>query len=178
MTEEASQSIVLGGGCFWCLEASYQQIKGIVSVIPGYAGGGSPSPDYYSVSAGRTGHAEVVKVDFDPKIISLKQILDIFWVIHDPTTLNRQGNDIGSQYRSIILFNSEAQKFVVDQSVTEVKGIFKDPIVTEVGELTEFYVAEPEHHNYFKKHPEMAYCQVVINPKLKKLREKFTSLLV
>lgn len=168
-----SESIVLGGGCFWCLEASYQLINGIESVVPGYAGGHTENPDYYSVASKTTGHAEVVKVDFDPKIISLDEVLDVFWVIHDPTTKDRQGNDVGPQYRSIILFNNSRQKQVVDESITGVKQLYDNPIITEVMELDKFYEAEEEHHDYFKKHPDMAYCQVIINPKLKKLREKF-----
>lgn len=168
-----TETIVLGGGCFWCLEASYQLIQGINSVVPGYAGGDSPDPDYYSVSSGRTGHAEVVKLEFDPAVISLAEVLDILWVIHDPTTKDRQGNDVGPQYRSIILFNNSQQKKVIEQSITEAAKLYDNPIVTEVEELDKFYEAEAEHHDYFKKHPEMAYCQVIINPKLKKLRKEF-----
>lgn len=168
-----TETIVLGGGCFWCLEASYQLIQGINSVVPGYAGGDSPDPDYYSVSSGNTGHAEVVKIEFDPAVISLDEVLDVLWVIHDPTTKDRQGNDVGPQYRSIILFNNSQQKQIVKQSITEATRLYDDPIATEVEELDKFYEAEPEHHDYFNKHPEMAYCQVIINPKLKKLRKVF-----
>lgn len=169
-----TESIVLGGGCFWCLEASYQLIEGVVDVTPGYAGGHVKDPDYYAVSEGKTGHAEVVSVSFNPKVISLNDILDIFWALHDPTTLNRQGNDVGSQYRSAIYYTQE-QKDVVEESVVQAQKVWTDPIVTEVALLDVFYEAEDYHKNYFATHPEQAYCQVVINPKLEKLRKKFAS---
>lgn len=170
-----SASIVLGGGCFWCLEASYQLIDGITNVIPGYAGGHVDAPSYRQVCDGNTGHAEVVKVEYDETVITLDDVLDIFWAIHDPTTPNRQGNDVGSQYRSIILFSNEEQKKIIDVSVQKTKALWDDPIVTEVEKLEVFFEAEPEHHNYFRQHPEQAYCQIIINPKLAKLREKFAS---
>lgn len=170
-----TESIVLGGGCFWCLEASYKLFEGVEGVTPGYAGGHTEDPNHYSVASKTTGHAEVVKVDFEKDKISLNEILDIFWTLHDPTSLNRQGNDEGPEYRSIILFNSEAQKAVIDKSITEVKRLYYKPIVTEIKPLEKFYVAEEEHHDYFAKHPEQAYCQVIINPKLAKLRSKFSS---
>lgn len=165
--------IVLGGGCFWCLDAAFRLIKGVTSVTSGYAGGDSVGPDYYSVATGITGHAEVVKVEFDPKLISLTEVLDIFWVLHDPTTLNRQGNDVGAQYRSIILYTSKDQQKIIEESLAKARKLWPGSIVTEVTPLTSFYPAEPEHQNYFEKHPEQAYCQVVINPKLQKLRQKF-----
>lgn len=169
------ESIVLGGGCFWCLEASFQLIAGVESVVSGYAGGHTKNPSYYEVCDGKTGHAEVVKVMFDSKILSLNDVLDIFWTIHNPTTLNRQGNDSGTQYRSVILYANEHQKEVAEASKQEVSKVWDDPIVTEIVPLETFYEAEPEHQNYFVDHPEQAYCQVIINPKLKKLREKFSS---
>lgn len=163
----------LGGGCFWCLEAAYQLIDGVTTVLPGYAGGELKNPDYYQVSEGKTGHAEVVQIDFDESKLSFKDVLDIFWTIHDPTTLDRQGSDVGPQYRSIILYADEEQKEQAQTSVKEIQKVWDDPIVTEVKPLETFYEAEPEHHNYFKNHPEQAYCQVIINPKLEKLRAKF-----
>lgn len=165
--------IVLGGGCFWCLDASYRLINGVESVISGYAGGETKDPSYEHVSYGDTGHVEVVEVTFDPKKITLVDILDIFWAIHDPTTLNRQGGDIGTQYRSAIYYLNEKQRAVVAQSLTSAQKLWADPITTEVKPLKTFYPAEDYHQNYFANNPDQAYCQVVINPKLAKLRKKF-----
>ncbi len=170
-----SQSIVLGGGCFWCLEAAYQLVDGVEKIVPGYAGGQGPQPSYATLHGSDDGWAETVQVTFNPEIISLEDILDIFWTIHDPTTPDRQGNDVGPQYRSIILFNSPEQEGIVRRSIDKAQKLWLDPIVTEVEPLQVFYEAEPEHHNYYQKHPEAAYCQVVINPKLKKLRDKFAA---
>lgn len=167
------QMVVLGGGCFWCLEASYQQVNGVVDVVSGYAGGTSKNPTYYDIHDHESGHAEVVEVTFDPAIISLEEILAIFWVIHDPTTLNRQGNDVGPEYRSIILYTNPAQKPVVEQSKQNIQKLYKNSIVTEIKPLEKFYEAEAEHQNFYNKHPEAAYCQVVINPKLQKLQKAF-----
>jgi peptide-methionine (S)-S-oxide reductase len=164
----------LGGGCFWCLEAAYQLIEGVVTVVPGYAGGSSPDPTYESIHDHSGGHAEVVQVDFDAQIISYSEVLDIFWAIHDPTTPNRQGNDVGPEYRSIILYHDNGQKIAAEASVIETQKLWDKPIVTEIKKLDGFYEAEPEHHNYFRDHPEQAYCQVIINPKLEKLRQKFS----
>lgn len=165
----------LGGGCFWCTEASFQLIEGVTDVKPGYAGGQTDSPTYYDLQSTDTGHAEVVQLTFDEKVISYKDILDIFWTIHDPTTVDRQGNDIGPQYRSIILYHNETQDQEAIESIVEAQKLWKDLIVTEVKPFLVFYEAEPEHHDYFKKHPDQAYCQVVINPKLEKLQQKFAS---
>lgn len=165
-----TQSIVLGGGCFWCLEAAYQLIDGVTSVVSGYSGGDDLHPTYESVSTGDTGHAEVVKVTFDPEAISLEDILNIFWVIHDPTTPNRQGEDIGSQYRSIILYEDTAQEEAIATSVGKAAKLWDKPITTEVMALETFYPAEDYHQNYFVNNPEQGYCQAVINPKLAKLR--------
>lgn len=170
-----SESIVLGGGCFWCTEASYQLIEGVEEVVPGYAGGQGPEPSYRSIHGSRDGWAETVRVTFNPNKISLQDILDIFWVIHDPTTPNRQGADSGPEYRSIILFNSESQEKIIRSSLEEAQKVWNDSIVTEVKPLDDFYEAEAEHHNYYQKHPEAAYCQVVINPKLDKLKAKFAA---
>jgi peptide-methionine (S)-S-oxide reductase len=164
----------LGGGCFWCLEAAYQLIKGVDKVVPGYAGGASPNPTYDTIHSQDSGHAEVVQIIFDESVITYKDILDIFWAIHDPTTLNRQGNDVGPEYRSIILYHDEGQKQQALRSIDDVQKLWKDPVVTEIKKLDIFYEAEPEHHNYFNKHPGQAYCQVIINPKLEKLRVKFS----
>lgn len=168
------ESIVLGGGCFWCLDAGYRLIEGIESVTSGFAGGQMQNPTYYDVTSGKTGHAEVVKVDFDSKKISLEGVLDIFWAMHDPTTKDRQGNDVGSQYRSTILYTDEGQLDVIKKSIESITLLWDDPIVTEVKKLATFYPAEEEHQNYFQKNPERGYCQVIINPKLAKLRAKFT----
>jgi peptide-methionine (S)-S-oxide reductase len=168
-------SIVLAGGCFWCLDAVYRRVEGIESVVSGYTGGALPDPSYEQVVAGTTGHAESVQITFDPSIITLNDILDIFWVIHDPTTKDRQGYDIGSQYRSAIFYNSEDQKAIVDSSLIKAAKLWPRPIVTEVTLLAAFYPAEDSHQDYFNKHPEAGYCQVIINPKLAKLRANFAS---
>lgn len=171
------QKIVLGGGCFWCLDAAYRRVKGVESVTAGYAGGEFPNPTYEQVSGGQTGHTEVVEVKFDPKIINLEQILDIFWTIHDPTQKDRQGGDIGPQYRSAIYYLDESQKTVIDKSLAAVKKLWPKPIQTEIKPLDKFYPAESYHQDYFAKNPTAAYCQIVINPKLKKLREHHQKLL-
>lgn len=165
---------VLGGGCFWCLEAAYQLIEGVTKVVPGYAGGNSPKPTYETAHYNNSGEAEVVQITFDQSIISFKDILDIFWAIHDPTTLNQQGNDIGPEYRSIILYTDDNQKKIAEESMREAQRLWDKPIVTELVRLDVFYEAEPEHHNYFQKNPNQTYCQVIINPKLDKLRQKFS----
>lgn len=166
---------VVGGGCFWCLEAAYQLINGVTNVVPGYAGGVSKNPSYMDVQSQTTGHAEVVNVEFNSSVISYSDILDIFWAIHDPTTLNRQGNDVGSEYRSIILCTSNEQKIIAERSKQSTQKLWDKPIVTEIKLLNVFYEAEEEHHNYFQKHPNQAYCQAIINPKLEKLRQKFAA---
>jgi peptide-methionine (S)-S-oxide reductase len=173
MSDGKTESIVLGGGCFWCLEASFNLIRGVESALPGYAGGHIQNPRYDEVVTGQTGHAEVVQVVFDPKLLSLTDVLDIFWAIHDPTTLNRQGNDVGTNYRSCIYFENESQEQVATESIKRVQLLWQDPIVTELKPLDTFYPAEPEHVHYFDEHPEKAYCQIVINPKLVSLRKKF-----
>jgi len=168
-----AESIVLGGGCFWCLDASYRLIDGVLKVESGYAGGHVKDPTYDQVCAGTTGHAEVVRVTFNPEIITLSDILDVFWALHDPTTLNRQGNDVGEQYRSIIFYENPEQRRTAEMSVRAAAELWEDPIVTDIQELDTFYLAEAEHQDYFAHHPENAYCQVIINPKLTKLRKKF-----
>lgn len=169
------ETVVLGGGCFWCLEATYQLVRGVSEVVPGYAGGTTNNPNYSDLHNSDTGHAEVVRITFDSSVITLPEILEIFWVIHNPTTLNKQGNDVGPEYRSIILYADDRQKSIIDSSLLAAQKLWDNPIVTEVKQFDEFYEAEPEHHNYFQMHPEQAYCQLVINPKLTKLKEKFAS---
>ena len=162
--------LVLGGGCFWCLDALFRQVNGVISVIPGYAGGITKNPTYEQVCSGTTGHAEVVNIEFDPEKISLDELLEIFWQTHDPTTLNRQGNDVGTQYRSIILYNSNYQKEMAELSVKkgDKSGRFASPIVTEIKKLETFFPAEKNHHNYYNNNRNQPYCALVISPKLKK----------
>lgn len=167
------QQAVLGGGCFWCLEAAYQQVAGVTEVEPGYAGGQWPNPTYERVCSGTTGHAEVVRVTFDPAVIDYSGILEVFWIIHNPTTLNRQDYDSGTEYRSIILFSDELQRKTAQASRDQVQKLWSEPVVTEIAPLEKFWPAEPEHKDFFKMNPERAYCQIIINPKLAKLRQRF-----
>jgi len=160
---------VLGGGCFWCLEAVFEKTEGVFDVISGYAGGSTEHPTYEQVSAGRSGHAEVVFIHFDPARLSYKALLDLFWKVHDPTTLNRQGADTGTQYRSVILYNNEVQKQIAAESMRRIAGNFTDKVVTELKPLDKFYPAEEYHQDYFAKNPENSYCIITINPKLQKL---------
>jgi peptide-methionine (S)-S-oxide reductase len=167
------EKIVLGGGCFWCLEAVYQEIPGVMRVVSGYAGGVTDNPNYESVCEGKTGYAEVVLVEFDPKAITLEYILYIFWKIHDPTSLNKQGNDIGTQYRSCIYYTTNQQLQTIENHIKllEDEDIYSKPIVTQVEQLTQFYPAEPYHQNYYKNNPNQGYCQLVIAPKIQKISE-------
>lgn len=167
---------VFGGGCFWCTQAIFSRLKGIKSVTSGYAGGTMENPSYYDVSTGETGYAEVIKIEFDPKTISYENLLEVFWEIHNPTTLNRQGADIGSQYRSIIFYTTENQKRLAEKSKQQKtnKG-FK--VVTEVKPLINFYSAEAYHQKYYENNPDVPYCQLVINPKLTSFQKKFSFLL-
>jgi peptide-methionine (S)-S-oxide reductase len=166
MTKETA---TVGGGCFWCIEAIYMRTEGVISATSGYAGGQTPNPTYEQVCTGTTGHAEVVQVEYDAEQISFSGILDIFWKAHDPTTLNRQGADVGPQYRSIILYHDEKQKNEAEASREQAQAHFKDPIVTEIAPLDTFYPAEQYHQDFFDKNPHSGYCRVVIQPKLKKL---------
>lgn len=172
-----TDSIVLGGGCFWCLEAAYQQLQGVSQVISGYSGGESDQPTYELVSSGKTGHVEVVMVSFDPDIISLDDIMAVFWVIHDPTSVNRQGADVGEQYASVVYYRNEHQKERVLASRVIAQSFLDDPIVTRIEPLSAFYAAEAYHQNYYAMNSSAGYCQVVIEPKLSKLRQHFSSLL-
>jgi peptide-methionine (S)-S-oxide reductase len=167
------EKIILGGGCFWCLEACYQEVTGITAVTSGYAGGDAINPSYEDVCRGITGHAEVVKLEYDSNIITLDQLLTIFWKIHDPTSLNKQGGDVGTQYRSCIFYNTNEQKVNIEKHLKSLSdnNIYSSPIVTQVLPLDIFYPAEEYHQNYYKQHPEQGYCQFVINPKLAKLKE-------
>ena len=169
------QTATLGGGCFWCVEAVYQEVEGIVSVVSGYSGGTAETADYKMVCSGTTKHAEVTQLSFDPEKISFEEILEIFWSTHDPTTLNRQGNDVGPQYRSVIFYHNEHQKAVAEQSKAEVATqIWDDPIVTEISPFDKFYEAEAYHQDYYKtvgnRNP---YCTFIISPKVNKFRKKF-----
>ncbi len=167
--------VTLGGGCFWCTEAVFSQIKGIVKVEPGYSGGHVVNPTYEQVSTGTTGHVEVVQITFRPDIISFRELLEIFFATHDPTTVNRQGPDVGAQYRSVIFYHNEEQKILAEKLIEEFNRMemFDAPIVTKVEPFKAFYEAEDYHRNYFEHHPDQPYCRVVISPKIAKLREKF-----
>lgn len=165
----------LGAGCFWCVEAVFQDLKGVQKVVSGYAGGSVHNPTYQQVCTGRTGHAEVAQITFDPNVISFEQLLDVFWRTHDPTTLNRQGADVGAQYRSAIFYHSDAQKAIAERSKreTDASGLWSDPIVTEIAPLTDFYAAEDYHQNYYKSNSNQPYCRAVIDPKMRKLKKEF-----
>jgi len=167
-----TETATLGGGCFWCTEAEFQMLPGVKSVTSGYAGGSTENPTYKQVCTGDTGHAEVIQVEFDPKVVSYEKILQTFWEAHDPTTLNRQGNDSGTQYRSIILYNNDGQRVAAEKSKAEAQKHFKRPIVTEILPLKTFYKAEAYHQNYFRSNPNQPYCQVVIQPKVEKFEKK------
>jgi peptide-methionine (S)-S-oxide reductase len=167
-TNVQTEVATLGGGCFWCLEAIFKTVNGVMSVTSGYAGGRTPRPTYQAVCTGTTGHAEVVQIRFNPALITYEGILRVFWDIHDPTTLNRQGNDVGTQYRSIILYQNEAQKKTAEASKAEAAKRFSARLVTEIVPLTAFYPAENYHQDYFAQHTDVPYCRMVIRPKLDK----------
>lgn len=169
----------LGGGCFWCLEAIYQDIRGVQRVTSGYAGGHVKNPTYRQVSSDTTGHAEVVQIEFDPSVITFRDLLEVFFAIHDPTTLNRQGADVGEQYRSVIFYHSPEQKATAEAVIKQLtaEGAFRNPIVTQVEPFQEFYRAEDYHQNYFNDNPTQPYCQVVIAPKVAKFRKEHGELL-
>ena len=169
------ETTTLAGGCFWCLEAVYDELKGIVDAVSGYAGGSVPNPSYEAVCTGKTGHAEVVQIKFDPQIISFAQVLKVFFTIHDPTTLNQQGADMGTQYRSAIFYHTPEQKRIVEETIEEITAakIWDQPIVTQVVPFKEFYAAEDYHQEYFARNPYQGYCQMVVAPKVAKFRQKF-----
>jgi len=173
-TVSTTAKATLGGGCFWCLEAVYQEVEGVESVVSGYAGGHVPNPSYRQVCNGTTGHAEVVQLTYDPDVISYRTLLEIFFTIHNPTTKDREGADVGPQYRSIILPHDDEQRAVAESVIDdlEAENVFEDPIVTEVDLLDTFYPAEDDHQNYYRDNPSQPYCQSVISPKVTKLRQK------
>jgi peptide-methionine (S)-S-oxide reductase len=177
MQNEKYEVAVLGGGCFWCTEAIFKRIKGVIKVEPGYAGGWKENPTYEEVCTGETGHAEVVRIIFDPTVISYRELLKIFFRMHDPTTPNRQGNDIGTQYRSIILYMNEEQKKIAEEEIKEAEKLYKKPVVTELKELESFYRAEDYHIDYYDRNPYNPYCMFVIYPKLIKLEKYFSKYL-
>lgn len=167
------EKALLGGGCFWCIEAVYNRVKGVSSAISGYAGGARKNPSYEQVCTGATGHAEVVEITFDADVISFEEILEIFWAIHDPTTLNAQGADKGTQYRSVIYYYNDEQKEKARLSIANAQHEWHDPIVTELSSAPAFYPAENYHQNYYNEHPTQGYCYVVIAPKIEKFMKKF-----
>jgi peptide-methionine (S)-S-oxide reductase len=169
----ASEIATLGGGCFWCLEAVYQMLKGVQAVESGYTGGHVPNPTYEQICEGTTGHAEVVRITFDPAMVSYRDILEIFFTIHDPTTLNQQGNDIGTQYRSVIFYHSPEQHEIAKQVIAAMANVWDAPIVTELKSAEAYYKAEQYHQNYFRENPMQGYCAFVVAPKVSKFRKTF-----
>ena len=178
--EKKYEEATFGAGCFWCTEAIYEQINGIVDVEAGFSGGDVKNPSYREVVSGKTGHAEVARIKYDPDVISYGELLEVFWHTHNPTTLNRQGADIGTQYRSAIFYHSEEQKRVAEKSLekTDNSDLWDDPIVTEISPLENYYTAENYHQNYYENNPNAGYCQVVIAPKIKKFKQDFSHLLM
>jgi peptide-methionine (S)-S-oxide reductase len=172
---QGKELATLAGGCFWCLEAVYDELNGVEDVVSGYSGGKIPDPSYEMVCTGTTGHAEAVQLTFDPKIISFREILDVFFAIHDPTTLNRQGPDVGTQYRSAIFYHTPEQRAIAEQVIADldVAHLWDAPIVTELKPFEKFYLAEVYHQEYFKRNPDRAYCRIVISPKVAKFRKSF-----
>lgn len=177
--ESMSEIATLGGGCFWCLEAFFQRVKGVEQVVSGHSGGHTEHPTMEEVYAGGTGHAEVVQVTFDPSVISYRDILEIFFVMHNPTTLNRQGNDIGDEYRSVVFYHDEAQRQTATDMIQNfAPTIWKDPVVTQLEPFKKFWPAGDEQQDYYNNNPQAGYCQVVIDPKIQKLRQRFASKLI
>ncbi len=176
MTKQFEQA-TLGAGCFWCVEAVFQNLAGVETVASGYAGGHAPNPSYEQVCTGATGHAEVAQITFDPAVVSFAEILDVFWRTHDPTTRNRQGADVGTQYRSVIFCHTDEQRRIAEESkaATDESGLWQNPIVTEIVPLAEFYPAEDYHQNYFRRNPHQPYCQRVVAPKVEKFKLSFSA---
>ena len=170
----ATELATLGGGCFWCIEAIFQRINGVKSVASGYAGGTRDNPTYEEVCSGLTGHAEVIQIEFDPRLLSYSKLLEVFWLAHDPTTLNRQGADRGTQYRSAIFYHSDAQKQAAEKSKQQAASQFRDPIVTQIAPLTKFYKAEKYHQSFYNNNPNQSYCAYVIRPKLDKVLKELS----
>jgi len=179
VNSDNQQVATLAGGCFWCMEAVFVELNGVKRVVSGYSGGAVTHPTYHQVCSGSTGHAEAVQVTFDPGMITYRQLLEVFFTIHDPTTLNRQGADVGTQYRSAIFYHDQEQRLVAEQVIREIEaaGIWESPIVTEVEPLRDFYPAEDYHQDYFKNNPYQPYCRVVIEPKVRKFRQKYMAIL-
>ena len=175
MDNSKMEIATLANGCFWCTEAIFARLKGVKAVLPGYSGGMIENPSYDQVCSGRTGHAEAAQIEFDPSVISFEKLLEVFWHTHDPTTLNRQGNDIGTQYRSAIFYHDEKQKEIAERSKSEIEsqGIYKDPIMTEITPFKKFYVAEDYHKNYYEENQNAGYCKFVIDPKIHKLLKHY-----
>lgn len=171
------EAAIFGGGCFWCTEAIFQNLKGVSKVTSGYAGGTLPNPTYEKLHRAKTDHAEVIKIEFDPSIIDYEKLLEVFFATHNPTTLNKQGNDVGEEYRSIILTTTPEQESIAKSYIKKIKSDFNQPIVTEIKPLDQFYSAEDYHQDYYKTNTDQPYCQIVINPKLKKIKEKYPELL-
>lgn len=172
--QENLELATFGAGCFWCVEAVFEELKGVRTVVSGYTGGKTKNPTYREVCTGTTGHVEVAQIAFDPQIITYEELLEVLWTTHDPTTLNRQGNDVGDQYRSVIYYHHDAQKLAAEKSKKEVAPtLWTDPIVTTIEAIGDFYLAEDYHQEYFANNPNQPYCRVIINPKVKKMREKF-----
>jgi peptide-methionine (S)-S-oxide reductase len=169
----ANETIVFGGGCFWCTEAVFRLFDGVVSAMPGYAGGTTPNPTYEQVCDGYTGHAEVLKIEYDPQKMTLDKLFDVFFTMHDPTTLNRQGADVGEQYRSIILYTNDRQKEAAQKFIRKIQNDFEDPIVTEIKRLDKFYPAETYHQRYYERNEDKPYCSAVIGPKIAKVKKKY-----
>lgn len=174
---EQLETATIAGGCFWCVEAVFKRINGVLSVMPGYSGGDMPNPSYEMVSSGTSGYAEALQIKFDPKIISFPQLLEVFWAVHDPTTLDRQGNDVGPQYRSAVFYHDQQQKEQVEKSIAELKasGKYQNPIVTAIEPFKSFYEAEKEHLDFYDRNREYGYCRLVIDPKIQKLYKQFGS---
>jgi peptide-methionine (S)-S-oxide reductase len=175
INQQGKQLATFGAGCFWCIEACFQDLKGVISVVPGYAGGHKDHPTYKEVCSGQTGHAEVAQVVFDPSVISYEELLEAFWFVHDPTQLNRQGNDIGTQYRSVIFYHNEEQKSAAlkYRQKLEAEKVWDKPIVTEIVEINNYFEAEDYHHNYYQNNPGNPYCQSVVRPKVDKFKKVF-----
>ena len=177
MENKLTETATLGAGCFWCVEAVFDDLRGVEDVVSGYAGGHTENPTYREVCSETTGHAEVAQIKFDPQEISFKEILQVFFAVHDPTTLNRQGNDVGSSYRSAIFYHSDEQRKIAEEVIKEVteEGVYDNPIVTEVTEFTNYYPAEDYHQEYFANNPNQPYCAAVVAPKVAKFRQKFVN---
>jgi peptide-methionine (S)-S-oxide reductase len=175
ISHSPQETVTIAGGCFWCTEAIFERLKGVISVTSGYAGGEMDNPSYEQVSGGHTGHAEAIQIEFDPQVISLEKILDVFWKTHNPTTMNRQGNDVGTQYRSVIFYHDDQQKeaALASKKKFEQSGYYKEPIVTEILPFANFYKAEDYHQGFYNNNPGNGYCQLIIDPKIQKLMTEF-----